>query len=88
MKEILDPRKLSAGAGLPATGPESTRPAPGHATAKWQVGWSQVYTKVQTEYSQLACTQAQYLFSNYKSSFGSTCCGSDVCTYLHIYLYM
>ncbi len=37
MKDILDPKKLSAGAGAPASGPEGSRPGHGHATTKWQV---------------------------------------------------
>lgn len=37
MKDILDPKKLSAGAGLPASGPEGSRSGHGHATTKWQV---------------------------------------------------
>ena len=40
MKDILDPKKLSAGAGLPASGPEGSRPGHGHATTKWQVSAS------------------------------------------------
>ncbi|DBA86122.1 hypothetical protein WJX77_008098 [Trebouxia sp. C0004] len=36
IKDILDPKKLSVGAGSPASTPEGSRPGHGHATTKWQ----------------------------------------------------
>lgn len=38
MKDILDPKKLSAGAGAPASSAEGPRAPHGSATSKWQVG--------------------------------------------------
>lgn len=38
IKDILDPKKLSAGAGAPASAPEGSRSAHGSAATKWQVG--------------------------------------------------
>lgn len=37
VKDILDPKKLSAGAGAPASSSEGPRAAHGSATNKWQV---------------------------------------------------
>ena len=37
VKDILDPKKLSAGAGAPAGSAEGPRAAHGSATSKWQV---------------------------------------------------
>ena len=37
VKDILDPKKLSAGAGAPASSAEGPRAAHGSATSKWQV---------------------------------------------------
>ncbi|DBA73074.1 TPA: hypothetical protein ACH3X2_010013 [Trebouxia sp. C0005] len=36
IKDTLDPKKLSAGAGSPASTPDGSRPGHGHATTKWQ----------------------------------------------------
>lgn len=38
VKDILDPKKLSAGAGRPVSSAEGPRAPHGSATSKWQVG--------------------------------------------------
>ena len=54
VKDILDPKKLSAGAGGPASSAEGPRAPHGSATSKWQVG----------VYCTLHCSTHYYAYSH------------------------